>query len=79
MIMQAGRDLGLSVTQAMSGLAIINGVVTAYGAVAAVLMKRAGRNWTVETTEQKMGKKKDEKGVEKEGVQDLIKRIKIWK
>ena len=47
MIMQAGRDLGLSVTQSMSGLAIINGIVTVYGGVAATLMKRAGYRWTV--------------------------------
>lgn len=47
MIMQAGRDLGLSVTNSMSGLAIINGVITVYGWVAAMLMKRAGYMRTI--------------------------------
>lgn len=47
MILQAWRDMWLSVTQSMSWLAIISGVVTIYWAVAAVMMKRAGWDWKV--------------------------------
>lgn len=79
MIMQAGRDLGLTVTQSMSGLAIINGIVTVYGSVAAVLMKRAGRDWEVMPTEKTKIKEKDAAGKEVEKTKDLIKTIKIWK
>ena len=42
MLLQAGRDIGLSVTQTMSGLAIINGVVTVFGMVGATMIRRAG-------------------------------------
>lgn len=52
MLLQAGRDLGLTVTQSMSGLAMINGIVTAYGTVSASMMKRAGYRWTVEPMQQ---------------------------
>lgn len=79
MIMQAGRDLGLTVTQSMSGLAIINGIVTVYGSVAAVLMKRAGRDWEVIPTEKIKVKEKDAAGKDVEKTKDLIKTIKIWR
>lgn len=47
MLLQAGRDLWLSVTQTMSWLAIINGVVTVFGTVGATMIRRAGYDWKI--------------------------------
>lgn len=47
MILQAGKDLGLSVTSCMSGLCLINGIVTVYGNVGALVMKKSGYDWKV--------------------------------
>lgn len=42
MVLLTGRDLGLSPTQSLNGLYIVNGKVSIYGETAALLMKRAG-------------------------------------
>jgi len=47
MLMQAWKDLWLSITQSMAGLVMINWVITVYGNVWALLMKRAWYDWEV--------------------------------
>lgn len=47
MVLQAGKDLWLSVTQSMAGIALINWVVTVFGNVWALMMKRAWYDWRV--------------------------------
>lgn len=53
MVIQAWRDLGLTVTQAMSGIVLINWIVTVYGNVGALMMKRAGYDWEVLESDSK--------------------------
>lgn len=85
MVLQGGRDLGLSVTQSMSGLAMINGIITVYWSVAAVMMKRAWRDRDISPTEdvtekKKVKIKKWDKEVEEEKtiLTDKIKTLTIW-
>lgn len=47
MVLQAWKDLWLSVTQSMAGIALINGVVTVFGNVWALMMKRAWYDWKI--------------------------------
>lgn len=84
MLLQAGRDLGLSPTQCFSGLAMINGIITVFGNVGALMMKRGGYSWEVLPTEKvyaKPAKTKDgETPAETERKPiDLVKKIKIRK
>ena len=53
MLMQAWKDLWLSITQSMAGLVMINGVITVYGNVWALLMKKAWYDWRVEESTSK--------------------------
>lgn len=47
MVLQAWKDLWLTVTQSMAGIALINGVVTVFGNIGALIMKRAWYDWKV--------------------------------
>ena len=47
MVLQAWYDLGLNITQSLSWLYIVNWIVTVYGTMAWLLMKKAWYDWEV--------------------------------
>lgn len=77
MVLQAGKDLWLSMTSSMAGIALINWIITVHGTVGALVMKKTGIDWRVlESTskhcEIEIWRWKDEETTRKEKIKYTI-------